>query len=137
MTFLRQVDMDCAYLGQLGFKMPDLIASGYNINCQYFVKLFDRISVYLPHLHPVQLRSAFQFLIPKFHLNAHIQECRRCFSYNWAPGVGCTDGKGPKQGWSANNALAGSTKQMTPGGWWDVIDDHFGDWNWQKSITIC
>lgn len=133
----RQVDVDFAYLGQLRYKTPDFITSGYNINCQYSIKLFDRISAYPPTLHPVQPQSSFQFLVPKFHLNAHIKQCCTRFSYNWAPGVGRTDGEGPERGWSTNNALAGSTKQMTPGGRWDVIDDHFGDWNWRKSITIC
>lgn len=135
---LRQVDVDFAYLGQLKHKSPDHIVSGYDVNCQYSVKLFSsRIPAYPPELRPRQPCSAFQFLVPKFHLNAHILHCRTNFSYNWAPGVGRTDGEGPERGWSANNALAGSAKQMTPGGRWDVIDDHFGDWNWRKSITLC
>ena len=27
-------------------------------------------------------------------------------------------------------------KEMGPGSWHDTIDDHFGDWNWKKVISL-
>ncbi len=34
------------------------------------------------------------------------------------------------------NALANSTKEMGPGSHQDILDDHFGDYNWHKIIII-
>lgn len=69
--------------------------------------------------------------------NAHIEQCQNIFSFNWAPGIGWTDAEGPERAWSVSNSLAGSTKKMGPGSHWDMLDEHFGDWNWQKTITLC
>ncbi|KIK62910.1 hypothetical protein GYMLUDRAFT_242000 [Collybiopsis luxurians FD-317 M1] len=51
-------------------------------------------------------------------------------------GVGCTDGEGVERNWSMQNALSGSTKKMGPGSRRDTLDDHFGDYNWRKTISI-
>lgn len=58
------------------------------------------------------------------------------FSFNFTPQVGRTDGEAPERGWSAINAIAGSTKQMGPGSRLDTLDDHFGDYNWRKVASI-
>ncbi|KAG1792605.1 uncharacterized protein HD556DRAFT_1309155 [Suillus plorans] len=38
----------------------------------------------------------------------------------------------PECGWSNINSVATSTWEMGPGSRCDVLDDHFGDWNWWK-----
>ncbi|KIK60737.1 hypothetical protein GYMLUDRAFT_120723, partial [Collybiopsis luxurians FD-317 M1] len=78
----------------------------------------------------------YQLLVPKFHLAAHKQDCVWSFSYNYAIGVGHTDGEGVERNWSTQNSLSGSTKKMGPGSRCDTLDDHFGDHNWQKIISI-
>ncbi|KAG1879782.1 hypothetical protein F4604DRAFT_1679367 [Suillus subluteus] len=50
--------------------------------------------------------------------------------------VGQTDGEAPECGWSNINPMASSTKEMGPGSWRDVLDDHFGDWNWKKVVGL-
>jgi hypothetical protein len=74
----------------------------------------------------------FNFFVPKFHIAAHIATCQTNFSFNWTPGVGRTDGEAPERGWSDINRIAASTKEMGPGSRREVLDDHFGDWNWKK-----
>ncbi|KAF9470371.1 hypothetical protein BDN70DRAFT_780429, partial [Pholiota conissans] len=71
-------------------------------------------------------------LIPKFHEPAHEEKNHEQFSFNFAIGVGKTDGEVPERVWAGHNGLGGSTKMQGPGSRHDVLDDHFGFWNWQK-----
>ena len=72
------------------------------------------------------------YLVPKFHLPAHIKACNLLFSFNLTPGIGWTDGEAPEWGWVNINPLVHSMKEIEPGTRHDTIDDHFGDWNWKK-----
>ncbi|KAG6873723.1 hypothetical protein C0992_008445, partial [Termitomyces sp. T32_za158] len=76
------------------------------------------------------------YLVPKFHLMAHIQKCQVDYSFNFTPHVGQTDGEAPERGWAAVNAVSNSTKEMGPGSRHDTLDDHFGDYNWRKIMTL-
>ncbi|KAG1886583.1 hypothetical protein F4604DRAFT_1917395 [Suillus subluteus] len=71
-----------------------------------------------------------------FHIAAHIPTCQTNFSFNWTPGVGRTDGEAPERGWADINHIASSTKEMGPGSRRDILDDHFGDWNWKKVASL-
>ncbi|KAG2121984.1 hypothetical protein DEU56DRAFT_917982 [Suillus clintonianus] len=86
-------------------------------------------------LPPANLPS-YIFFVPKFHIQAHIDECRTNFSFNWSRYVGRTDGEAPERGWSNINRVASSTKEMGPGARRDTLDDHFGDWNWKKITAL-
>lgn len=76
------------------------------------------------------------FLVPKFHLPAHIEACNLRFSFNLTRDVGQTDGEAPERGWANANPLAGSTKEMGPGARRDTLNEHFNDWNWKKIIAL-
>jgi hypothetical protein len=75
-----------------------------------------------------------KFLVPKFHLPAHIAACRTQFVFNYTKGVGRTDSEAPERGWAKVNPSAPSTKEMGPGFRRDTLDAHFGDYNWRKYI---
>jgi hypothetical protein len=107
----------------------------YDIVCQWYKYLWNRMKVF-PHSWHVDHDGQISvvFLIPKFHLPAHIRRCHNTFSWNLTRGVGRTDGEAPERGWSENNPLAASTKEMGPGSRHDVIDDNLGDSN-HKKIT--
>jgi hypothetical protein len=75
-------------------------------------------------------------LVPKFHLPAHIAACRIKYSSNFTPGVGRTDGEAPERAWNETNPLATSTREMGPGSRRDVLDFHFGDYNWWKVTSL-
>ncbi|TFK57878.1 hypothetical protein BDN72DRAFT_732579, partial [Pluteus cervinus] len=74
----------------------------------------------------------FTYLVPKFHLPAHVGKCQTQYSFNLHPHVGRTDGEAPERGWSHINPIAMSTSEMGPGSRRDTLNDHFGDWNWKK-----
>jgi hypothetical protein len=76
------------------------------------------------------------FLVPKFHLPAHIEQCQIDFSFNLSRYVGWTDGEAPERGWANMNPIASSTKEMGPGSRRDTLDDHFGDWNWKRCTQL-
>lgn len=76
------------------------------------------------------------FLVPKFHLPAHVAPCCTQFSFNLTKDVGCTDGEAPECGWAESNALAPSTKEMGLSSCCDTLDFHFGDANYKKVIGM-
>lgn len=104
----------------------------YDIACQWSKNLWDRMSRYPSAIHLDLSNKTIVFLVPKFHLPAHIAACQITFSYNLIKGVGRTDGEAPECGWANINPVATSTREMGPGSWRDILDDHFGDFNWKK-----
>ena len=75
------------------------------------------------------------WVVPKFHLAAHRQECRAKFSLNYEPGAGRRDMEGPERTWFGLQG-GGSTKDQGPGYWSDAMDDKFGHRNWSKLIRL-
>ena len=60
----------------------------YDIACQWHKNLYKRMDK-MPS--PLQLNLGewdLMFLVPKFHLPAHILLCQWSFSFNWTKGVG-------------------------------------------------
>ncbi len=111
---------------------PQRVVVSYDINCQWSKKLWDRIAIYLSSMTPHQDPADFVYLIPKFHLPAHIPSCHLKFSFNKTPHVGETDGEAPEHSWSQLNQLAASLKVMGPGGYLNTLDDHIGNYNYRK-----
>ena len=109
----------------------------YDIVCQWHKNLWHWMKV-IPHEWQVDPNGHISviFLVPKFHLQAHIEYCHNNYSFNLTPGVGRTDGEGVERGWDHINALAPSTREMGPGSRRDTLDDHFGDRNWKKIVGL-
>lgn len=128
--------MDYMFFSSLeGTKLRKLVVS-YDIACQWSKKIWERMSIF-PHSKQVLAgMTCIVFVVPKFHLPAHIKACNIAFSFNLTKGVGRTDGEAPERGWADANRLAGSTKEMGPGSRRDTLDDHFNDWNWKKIIAL-
>jgi hypothetical protein len=57
-------------------------------------------------------------------------------SLNFIPGVGKSDMEMPEHVWVAHNGLGNSIKTQGPGGRQDVLDNHFGFWNWLKYVGM-
>ena len=121
--------MDYMYFSSLrDTKIKRLVVS-YDIACQWHLNLFNRMEIMPESLRLSPTIEAITYLIPKFHLPAHIKKCNLMFSFNLTRGVGKTDGEAPERGWSDINTVAHSTKEMGPGSRRDTLDDHFNDWN--------
>lgn len=134
--FDRYLNMDYLFFSSLENTPLRWLVVSYDIACQWHKNIWDRMRIF-PHerqiLHGME---CIKFLVPKFHLPAHIEACNIAFSFNLTKGVGRTDGEAPERGWADANRLAGSTKEMGPGSRRDTIDDHFNDWNWKKIIAL-
>ncbi|KIM19515.1 hypothetical protein M408DRAFT_31155 [Serendipita vermifera MAFF 305830] len=123
----RYVNSDYAISNALS-RLPNLkeIVLSYDIACQYSKQFFSRIDR-SPLLR--QPNARLTFLVPKFHLPAHKEECRFQYSFNYAKGVGRTDGEAIERFWSPHNRLSGSTSKMTPNYRMDTLNSNFYDWN--------
>ncbi|KAJ6575811.1 hypothetical protein B0H10DRAFT_1837609 [Mycena sp. CBHHK59/15] len=108
----------------------------YDIVCQWHKNIWRRLAKYGPKLVERGFKHGYVWLIPKFHLPAHIEACNILYSFNLTPFVGQTDGEAPERGWANTNPLANSTKEMGPGVRCDALDDHFNDWNHKKILGL-
>ena len=132
----RYANMDYAFASALWHSDANVLKVSYDIACQWHKKLHQRMDD-MPSSLQLNLRSqSVSFLVPKFHLPAHITSCQWSFSFNWMKGVGRTDGEEPERGWANLNAAALSTKDMGPGHRRDTLDDYMGDWNWKKLVRL-
>ena len=104
----------------------------YDVACQWFMNLLSRIKFDWPDEIKPKAQLHIQPLIPKLHKPAHERTNHEQFSFNYGVGVGNTDGECPERIWSGHNALGNSTKTQGPGSRHDMLDDHFGFWNWEK-----
>jgi hypothetical protein len=110
------------------------IVLSYDIACQYSVNFAERFrtssSLDVPDV-------KITFLVPKFHLAAHKEDCRFRYSFNHQHGVGRTDGEGIERFWSTHNFLSGSTSKMSAEFRIDTLNLHFSNWNRRKSHQMC
>ncbi|KAG1901598.1 uncharacterized protein F5891DRAFT_1128045 [Suillus fuscotomentosus] len=108
----------------------------YDIACQWNKNLWSRMSAFPHEYHIDRDNKLITFLVPKFHLPAHIASCQTRFSFNFIKSVGQTDGEAPERRWADINPITTSTREMGPGSTQDTIDDHFNDWNWKKVCAM-
>ncbi|KAH7905780.1 hypothetical protein BJ138DRAFT_1017239 [Hygrophoropsis aurantiaca] len=129
----RYVNMDYFFFQSLRHN-PDIMMLNvsYDIACQWSKNLRTRMIAYGTAVNFNYDAKRILFLVPKFHLPAHVMPCQTRYSFNLMKGVGRTDGEAVERGWANINPAASSTREMGPGSRHDTLDDHFGDWNWKK-----
>jgi hypothetical protein len=129
--------MDYLFLSSIFGTDVRKIFGSYDISCQWGKNFLRRVNdtPMLPHLRP-SLNLDIKFLVAKFHLEAHTVKCQAPFSFNYAVGVGRTDGEGVERNWSLLNGIASSLSMMTPGARWDTMDDFCNFANWRKTIEL-
>ncbi|KAJ7029541.1 hypothetical protein C8F04DRAFT_962701 [Mycena alexandri] len=133
----RYINMDYMLWKSLeGYDDLIQLTVSYDIVCQWRINIWRRLAKYKSQLRQTARGRYFVWLIPKFHLPAHIEACNILYSFNLTPYVGQTDGEAPERGWANANPLAASTKEMGPGSRRDTLDDHFNDWNHKKIIAL-
>ncbi|PPR04539.1 hypothetical protein CVT26_002506 [Gymnopilus dilepis] len=132
----RYANMDYVFASSIrGCKLPRVLIS-YDIACQWFKNLADRMQENWPPDLDLPPSTKLIPAIPKLHEPMHNTPNHEVYSLNLIPGVGLSDLETPERVWSAHNALGNSTKTQGPGSRQDVLDDHFGHWNWQKIIGL-
>lgn len=123
--------MDYIVGSSLRFYTLLFVILSYDIACQWITNLKDRMKQWPENIR-VPTTTKMRGLVPKLHENAHKQVDHEKFSFNWAHGLGLTDGECCERIWAWLNALANATKTQGPGSRIGVIDDHIGFWNWLK-----
>jgi hypothetical protein len=108
----------------------------YDIVCQWHKKLWTWMKSFPQAYSLDHFIKTICFFVPKFHLPVHITKCQTLFSFNFTCFVGHTDGEAPERGLSNINPMASSTKAMGPGCHCDMLDNHFRDWNWKKTVGL-
>jgi len=108
----------------------------YDIACQWFVNIFRRMEEHWPAT--LRIPSTVKLIpaIPKLHEPMHGRKNHHQYSLNFVPGVGKSDMETPERVWAGHNGLGKTTKTQGPGGRHDVLDDHFGFWNWLKYVGM-
>lgn len=124
-------NMDYVFGSSMPLSPLLFIVASYDIACQWFTNLAQRMTRWPAEIIPSQGIKVMP-LIPKLHEPGHKKKGHELYSFNFAPGVGMTDGECIERIWSSHNALGNATKTQGPGSRHDVLDDHFGFWNWQK-----
>ncbi|RXW11706.1 hypothetical protein EST38_g14149 [Candolleomyces aberdarensis] len=64
----------------------------YDIACQYSINAMKRLEDMNPDLCIVQPDAKVRFVVPKFHLPAHIPACQTRYAFMLTPGAGLGDG---------------------------------------------
>ncbi|KAJ2931032.1 hypothetical protein H1R20_g6064, partial [Candolleomyces eurysporus] len=132
----RYCNMDYITILSLQLCLLKLFFISYDIACQWFIHLLLRLSQIDSSSPLLQPDVEIRFLVPKFHLPAHIPACRNRFAFMLTPGAALGDGEAPERGWGELNHLATSTREMGPGTRRDTLDYHFGDYNWRKIVRL-
>ncbi|KAF7360930.1 CxC2 domain-containing protein [Mycena sanguinolenta] len=135
----RYINMDYMLWKSLeGYDDLIQLIVSYDIVCQWSINIWRRLAQYKPELKE-RAGTGYRYwvwLIPKFHLPAHIEACNILYSFDLSPYVAQTDGEAPERGWANANPLAASTREMGPGARRDILDDHFNDWNHKKIVAL-
>ncbi|KIJ55893.1 hypothetical protein M422DRAFT_132983, partial [Sphaerobolus stellatus SS14] len=113
------------------------IMISYDTACKYHIHFKKRISNGdYPLLKPKERRQLNErdiiWLVPKFHLAAHIEECADKFSFNWTKNVGRTSGESVETIWASLNGMATATREMGFGHRKDTIADAMNALNLRK-----
>jgi len=88
--------MDYLFFGTICNTKVLMLVVSYNIACQWSKNLQSRIESYPHEMHISRNVKYIVYLIPKFHLPAHIEGCNIKHSFNLTKGVRRTDGEAPE-----------------------------------------
>ncbi|KAJ3543012.1 hypothetical protein NMY22_g3295 [Coprinellus aureogranulatus] len=110
-------------IADVGLKMY-LIS--YDIACQWSKKLRERVKAISDMCPLIRPDVVLRFVVPKFHLPAHIPACRSKYCFMLTRGAGLGDGEAPERGWGESNPLGPATREMGPGTRRDTLDFNFG-----------
>lgn len=127
--------MDYLFVMSLFLCAISMVIASYDIACQWATNFWRRMANFPEHIR-LQTDIDIQFLVPKFHLPAHVPKCFAPYSFNFTRGVGRTDGEGVERNWSWLNGMARCLSMMGAGARWDTIDDLCNHHNYQKTIDL-
>ena len=128
----QQKNVDWAFLKSLKTTNVDVdqgVILIYDIACQYFVHLQDRIG----HLLPPGL--VIDRGIGAFHVHGHKDQCFHRFATSFIPHAGVVAGEMESQ-WATMNTISPVVRTATIAHRAEVLDDHATDWNYKKMLGL-
>ncbi|KAF8799489.1 hypothetical protein BYT27DRAFT_7227805 [Phlegmacium glaucopus] len=102
----------------------------YDIACQYFIHLQDRIGSRLPF--GLDIDAA----IGLFHVHAHKDQCFFQYATSFIPGAAIVAGEILESLWSSLNAISPTARTATLAHRVEMLDDHATDSNHKKTLGI-
>ncbi|KAG1718746.1 hypothetical protein EDB19DRAFT_1649704, partial [Suillus lakei] len=103
----RYINMDYMFFSSMQTASTlQVINISYDIACQWSKNLWTHMSAFPQQYHLDHNMKTIMFLVPKFHLPAHILSCQTTYSFNFIKGVRRTDGEAPECGWADINPIA-------------------------------
>lgn len=138
MLVTRYVCMDWAVFSMLGATAKDVktLTFSYDICCAWSVNFRQRLEDIYGDIYQIPDDLQITFVIPKFQLEAHGEECKSSFNLNYTTGAARTCGEGVETGWADTNPAALSTREMSITHRHEVLDDLFRAINWRKIKTM-
>lgn len=127
--------MDYILLSTLVGLVIACILVSYDIACQHSKNLARRMESYPERLHINLDDIEVRYVVPKNHIAMHGPNHSR-WSLNYLPCVGRTCCEGIESCWGHMNPVSMSTKEMAPALRREVLDDHWGSWNWGKVVNM-
>lgn len=138
--FLRYINTDYAFAAStqrdIDSGVRRLLVT-YDIACQWGINLKHRLSTYLPPLNLDLGALSYRVAVPKFHLVGHGASCQVPYNLALMDGVGMTHGEGVETVWSHSTSLATWSRENGPAARHQILDDHWGSWNWRKTVNLC
>ncbi|KAF8907702.1 hypothetical protein CPB84DRAFT_1744604 [Gymnopilus junonius] len=113
----------------------DILIS-YDVSCAYSIHILERFLKTAQLSDVSDVIQAARWLIPLVHVQNHKDDCMYCFSSAYTPNAGHFHGETAEHFWPTGNQLGGQTHQMNAGHCHDTLIDHFGDWNYKKSVNL-
>jgi Kyakuja-Dileera-Zisupton transposase len=109
--------------------------TSYDSACQFEVNAADRFDEFFPEL--VSLVRRTRWAIPALHIQGHKDMCMYLYSSAYMDCMCHFHGETAEQLWPEANQVGAHVKQMNNGHRQDTLNDHYGDWNWKKTMNQC
>jgi len=133
----RQMNMDwslCKALASTNVSGINSVLHIYDIGCQYHIHLRDHINN--NPLLKVDDKIKLVEAIGLFHVHGHQDECLYWYATSYIPGAGIVDGEIMETLWAILNMVSPSTWTATQAHQTEILDDHMGDSNFKKLVSI-
>lgn len=108
----------------------------YDIACQWSRNLAARMESYPDNLRLDIDHVVVETAIPSFHIRAHGAPCQQLFSLAFLLYAARTAGEEVETGWAHMNIASSSIQEMAPGHRHESLNDHWGGWNFHKTVTF-
>lgn len=134
--YCRYCNMDYIVLSALAGLCLLRVIISYDIACQWSKNLATRMPEYPEYMQINLDHVEVRMVVPSFHICAHGADCQQLFSFAFILWVARMVGEEVETGWAHMNLASPSIQEMGPGHCHEVLNDHWGGWNFKKIITF-